>query len=255
MIIIGLGTGRSGTASLAKLLNAQSDAICFHEMNPSCMRWEGTPRPAVNMVEEFGAILDGGPTQRLTVDLSRPPAAEAYEQLKKMPRARMLGDIAFYYLTYVDDLLAASDRVRFICLKRDRTQTVTSWMTKSGLPRWPSKAIGERISAAITREPYHDSRNFWMEHDGTKWALDPVWDKLYPKFTGPTKREAVEQYWDFYYAEAEKIEARLPKVFRIVRTEDLDDRDFQSELLTFCGVSDSDKVHTDAHIHKSKLAS
>ena len=255
MIIIGLGTGRSGTASLAKLLNAQRDAICFHEMNPSCMRWSGTPRPAVNMVEEFEAILDGGPTDRLTVDLSRRVAAEAYAPLTAMPKARLLGDISFYYLNYVDDLLAVSDRVRFICLKRDKQQTVESWMRKSGLPRWPSKALGERISAAVTRQPYHDSRNFWMDHDGTTWAPDPVWDKLFPKFQADNKRSAIEQYWDFYYQEAEKIAARLPEYVRIVRTEDLDDRSFQSELLTFCGVPTNEQVPTDAHIHKSQQAS
>jgi hypothetical protein len=35
MIVIGLGTGRSGTASLANLVNSQKDALSFHEMNPN----------------------------------------------------------------------------------------------------------------------------------------------------------------------------------------------------------------------------
>ena len=60
MIVIGLGTGRSGTASLAKLLSAQHDAFCFHEMNPSCVRFSGTPRPILNVIDEYQAILDGG---------------------------------------------------------------------------------------------------------------------------------------------------------------------------------------------------
>lgn len=252
MIVIGLGTGRSGTASLAKLLNAQRDAICFHEMNPSCVRWEGTPRPIVNMVEEFDAIVAGGPTDRLTVDLSRPVAAKAYEQLKQMPKATLLGDIAFYYLTYVDDILAASKNVRFICLQRDKTQTVNSWMRKSSLGYWRSKALGERITSLLTRQPYVESRNFWMEHDGTKWAHDLVWDKVYPKFPGPTKREAIEQYWDFYYEEAEKVRQKHPDVFQIVKTEELDDRDFQKQLLSFCNIDPGAQVYTDAHIHKSK---
>lgn len=252
MIIIGLGTGRSGTASLANLLNAQTDSMCFHEMNPSCMRWDGTPRPAVNMVEEFDAIIAGGPTDRLTVDLSRAVAAQAYDELRAMPRAKLLGDIAFYYLTYVEDLIAASPNVRFVCLKRDKTQTVKSWERKSSLGHWRSKAVGEKVSAALTRQPYVDSRNFWMEHDGTKWAKDEVWDKVYPKFKGPTKREAIEQYWDFYYQEAEKIAAKHPDIFRIVRTEDLDEKDFQKELLEFCGIAPADQVHADAHIHKSQ---
>jgi hypothetical protein len=53
MIVIGLGTTRSGTASLAKLLSSQHDAICFHEINPSCVRFSGTPRPILNTIDGF----------------------------------------------------------------------------------------------------------------------------------------------------------------------------------------------------------
>jgi len=254
MIVIGLGTGRSGTASLAKLLNAQADALCFHEMNPSAMRWQGTSRPAINMVEEFDAILHGGPTDRLSVDLSRTVAAQAYDRLCTMPKVRLLGDIAFYHLNYVDQMVAAAQDIRFICLERDKTETVESWMRKSELPRWRSKALGERISAAITREPYHDSRNFWMEHDGTTWAHDPVWDKLFPKFPGPTKKEAIEQYWDHYTREAHAHARRHDGIFKIVRTETLDDEAVQAELLTFCGIEPTAHVYTGAHIHQSRAA-
>jgi len=252
MIVIGLGSGRSGTASLAKLLNSQHDALCFHEMNPSCVRFEGTPRPILNTIEEYKTIVAGGDPGMLTVDLSRAVAAEAYDRLRTMPQVRLLGDIAFYYLSYVDRIHAAHPDVRFLCLKRDRAATVNSWLTKSSLPRWRSKHIADRLGSMITREPFHEARNFWMDHDGSKWALDPVWDKCFPKFPGPTRREAIEQYWDYYYTEAARLAERLADVFRIVPTNHLDDRDRQRDLLSFCGVPLDDHVYTDAHIHKSQ---
>jgi hypothetical protein len=99
MIVIGLGTGRSGTASLAGLLKAQSDSLCFHEMNPSVVRFAGTPRPFINTIDEFQAILDGGDPAMLTVDLSRSVSASAYDELSRMQRVRLIGDVAFYYLS------------------------------------------------------------------------------------------------------------------------------------------------------------
>ena len=50
MIVIGLGCGRSGTASLANLIDSQDRAICFHELNPTCAAFEGNPRSVLNTV-------------------------------------------------------------------------------------------------------------------------------------------------------------------------------------------------------------
>lgn len=156
MIAIGLGTGRSGTSSLAKLLSAQHDALCFHEMNPSVVRFAGTPRPILNTIDEFQAILDGGAPSMLTVDLSRGVSARAYDRLRQMTRVRLIGDIALYYLQYVDLIVERNKNVRFICLRRDKEETVESWMRKSAVGRWRSKALADRVASIITREPFHE---------------------------------------------------------------------------------------------------
>jgi hypothetical protein len=253
MIVIGIGTGRSGTASLAKLLNAQQDAVCFHEMNPSCVRFHGTPRPILNAIDEFQAVVDGGDPSMLTVDLGRRVAAEAYDRLCRMKRVRLIGDIAFYYLTYVEAILARNPRTRFVCLQRDRAETVESWLRQAEIKRWRSKRIADRVAAWITREPFHESHNWWMEHDGRVWRPDPIWDKCFPKFPGPTLRQAVEQYWDYYYATVDQIAARHPDSILRLRTETLNTRDGQLRLLEFCGLAASEMVFTDAHIHRSRV--
>jgi hypothetical protein len=252
MIVIGIGTGRSGTASLARLLNAQKDAVCFHEMNPSCVRFHGTPRPIMNTVEEYQAILDGGPPNMLTVDLGRAVAARTYDQLCRMPRVRLLGDIAFYYLSYVELILAHNPHVRFVCLQRDRTETVESWINQARIERWRSKRLADRLASWITREPFHESYNYWMEHDGSVWRANPVWDKCFPKFPGPTLRDAVEQYWDSYYATVDGLMPRHGESILRVRTEDLNDSAEQERLLRFCGVAKEDMVFTNAHIHRKR---
>jgi hypothetical protein len=251
MIVIGLGSGRSGTASLAKLLRAQPDALCFHEMNPSCVRFTGTTRPILNTIDEFQAIVDGGDPSALTVDLARPVVADAYDQLCRMDRVRTIGDIAFYYLSYVEAIAAHNANVRFICLKRDKDETVESWMKKTSINRWRSKKVADRLAAWITRGPYHQGINPWMEHDGTVWMPDLVWDKCFPKFSAASKREAVSKYWDFYYDEAERLVSRLGDTFRIVETNQLSERSSQRDLLTFCGFEPQSHIYTTAHIHQS----
>lgn len=251
MIIIGLGSGRSGTASLARLLNSQHGATCFHELNPSCVRFTGTIQPVLNTVGEFQKILDGGDPSRLTADLSRSVSAEAYDTLCGSTDITMLGDIAHYYLRYVEPIAAQNPNVRFVCLKRDRQVTVQSWLNKTSIHRWPSRIVADRIGSLITRTRYYVARNPWMEHDGSIWAIDPVWDKCFPKFPGPTRRAAAEQYWEYYYKEAERLARVLPDRFRIVQTEQLNDPVFQIDLLSFCGVCKGQEVFVDAHIHKS----
>jgi hypothetical protein len=252
MIVIGLGSGRCGTASLAHLLNAQRDAICFHEMNPSCVRFSGTPRPILNTIDEFQAILDGGDPSMLTVDLGRPVAADAYDALCRMTRVALIADIAFYYLSYVELIAAHNDRVRFVCLKRDREATVESWLRKSTVPRWRSKRLADRLACLITREPYYMAFNPWMEHDGRNWAIDPVWDKCFPKFPGPTRREAIEQYYDFYYQEAELFRQKFSDRFLMLDTEKLTSQDLRHDLLRFCGVQRDVQVAIDVHVHRSR---
>jgi len=252
MIVIGLGTGRSGTASLAKLLNAQRDALFFHEMNPAAVRFSGTPRPFINSLDEFQAILDGGDPSMLTVDLSRAVVAQAYDELCQMSKVRLIGDVAFYYLSYVELIAAHNRNVRFICLRRDREQTIRSWLRKTATERWRSKRIADRLSSMITRTPYYpEGINPWMEHRGDCWQRDALWDKCFPKFAAMTKYDAVAQYWDFYYHKAHELANTLGETFRIIDTEKLDDYRFQRELLEYCGVPPSEQIHTDAHIHRS----
>jgi hypothetical protein len=223
-------------------------------MNPSCVRFSGTPRPILNGIDEFQAILDGGDPSELTVDLGRAVAAKAYDRLRTMKRVRLIGDIAFYYLTYVERIIARNPNVRFVWLLRDRDETIESWMQKSGIERWRSKRIADRFAAWITREPYHEGYNYWMEHDGTVWRHDPVWDKCFPKLPGPTKREAIAQYYDQYIEQMNVLLQRHPQCIRMVRTETLNDSSVQESLLAWIGVSREEMVFTDAHIHRSRPA-
>ena len=257
MIIIGLGSGRTGTASMAALIGGQKDAICFHELNPACAVHKVNPQSVLNTINEFQRIIDGGDKRLLTVDYSRRRSVETYNRLlARESNPTIMGDIAFYYLTYVDDILAINPAVKFVCIKRDRQSTSDSWMEKTAIKRWPSLWLADRIKSWLTRAPFHTAKNHWQAHDGTKWQSDPVWDSTFPDFEAGSKREAVEKYWDWYYAEAEKTATRHPHNFRIFDIAALNNPQGQAEILAFCGLAENEMRLRDAvHEHKSRNTS
>jgi len=251
-LVIGLGSGRSGTASLTRLIDSQRGGICFHEMNPACAVFEGNPQPQLNAAREFRAILQGGDRKLLTIDYSRPASVATYERLQSMEEVRVIGDIAFYYLNYVDDLVRADPDCAFVCLRRDREQTIQSWLNKSSIGRWPSLWWGDRIKAWLTRTPFHTAYNFWQEHDGSLWRKDPVWDSCFPKFDARSKEAAIGMYWDYYYLEAERLQQRHPGRFRIFDVVELGTLEGQRQILDFIGVPEAQQAYPGKlHLHRS----
>jgi hypothetical protein len=252
IIVIGLGSGRTGTASLAHMIDSQKGGLCFHELNPTGVVFDGNPQPILNTTNEFQRILDGGPRNLLSIDYARPASLNTYNKLQSLDQINILGDIAYYYLKYVDDILASNSLVKFVCIKRDKTDTVNSWLVKSSIRRWRSLKLADRIKSLLTRTPYYESYNFWQEHDGSKWKKNPVWDKTFPNFSAGSKKEAIEMYWDYYYKEAEKLETRHPDNFRIFDISAMSTREGQKEILSFIGLSEDEMVIEDEfHMHKS----
>jgi hypothetical protein len=251
-IVIGLGSGRSGTASLTSLINRQPGGICFHEMNPSSSVFNGNPQNHRDAILQFRNLLRGGDRACLAIDWSRPSSVKTYERLQSMRELAMIGDIAFYYLNYVEDLLLLAPECVFICIKRDRAETISSWLKKSSIGRWRSLWLGEKIRSWLTRTPFFTEYNYWQEHDGSRWKKDPVWDSCFPKFEAPSKEEAIGMYWDYYYLEADRLQRIHPDRFRVFDVEDLSTSDGQQRILSFIGLPRERMVVGESvHLHQS----
>ncbi len=252
-IVIGLGTGRSGTASLTSLIDRQPGGLSFHEMNPSSAVFSGNPQPHINAVVEFRELLRGGDTRRLAIDYGRPSSVRTYEKLQAMQGINLIGDIAYYYLNYVEDMLAAVPECVFVCIRRDKQQTVASWLKKSSIQRWPSLWVADRLKALLTRTPFYTEYNYWQEHDGSTWKKDPVWDSCFPKFEAASKEEAIGLYWDYYYLEAERLQREHPDSFRIFPVEDLGNPGGQRRILSFIGIP-KDRMVCSEELHLLRLS-
>jgi len=251
-VVIGLGSGRSGTASLASLIDQQPGGLCFHEMNPSGTVFSGNPQSSLNTVAEFQAILAGGARNHLSIDYSRPASVATFHKLQQMPSVRLLGDIGFYYLNYVEDILERAPQCKFVCLRRDREETVQSWLKKSTIRRWRSLWLADKLKSWLTRAPFYTEFNHWQAHDGSKWMQDEVWDSCFPDIQAATKEDAIRQYWDDYYREAERLQQVKPESFRIFDIADLSHETGQQKILEFIGLDPADMVCPgQVHLHKS----
>lgn len=138
-LIIGLGSGRSGTVSLARLLDAQPGFSVTHEALEFQLRAEGSEQ----LVDDFLGEITGPSTRR---------------------RGTTVGDVFSAYLYYVEQIVEAFPGTRFVCLRRDRASTVKSfarkvepanhWMEHDGT-RWmsdPWDASFPKFSATTVEE-------------------------------------------------------------------------------------------------------
>lgn len=187
-VIIGLGTGRCGTVSLSKLLNAQKNSYFSHE-------WGGA-HAWNSYFNKFSSYIDH----------------MQYE---------FCGDVAFYNLPYVSSILELYPNAKFIILKRDKNETIKSYMNK-------------------TKETNH-----WEFHDGKKFKYCD-WDHCYPKFEARDKSEAIGMYWEYYYKECSKIN---PKNCFYISTDELNDEKKCLELLNWCGFTKP--IYRLSHFNKS----
>ena len=94
--VIGIGTGRCGTKSLAHLLNEQEDAFVTHER----ARQAATHRPNITQLRRALAEVEGH---------------------------ALVGDVAMWWLQSVPLFLSLWGNARVVCMKRSKDATVNSW--------------------------------------------------------------------------------------------------------------------------------
>jgi len=99
-IVLGIGTGRCGLRSLAKLLNQQPETQCSYE-EPPFLPWKQS-------------------------DIDR-IVRERFARFRQNGRGRVLCDVASFYLPNLEAAIAAEPDIRILCLKRSREDVVVSF--------------------------------------------------------------------------------------------------------------------------------
>ncbi len=183
-IVIGLGSGRSGTQSLARLLNLQYKAKVWHEKEQWRIPWVNGVRRVKHQLHVFRFL------------------SLFYH---------LVGDIAFYYLPYVPLIQEIIPDAKFICMRRERDATIKSyvnwvgrlnfcpWINHDGTqwsfnhwdqcyPKYNAQTIEEavalyydeyyRIAEEFEKRYPHQFRIFWIDDLNTKEGQNKIFDFL-----------------------------------------------------------------------------
>lgn len=156
-LIFGLGTGRCGTFSLTKLLNAQPGTEITHEAYT--LPWEPDEIKFYNGIH---SILG--------------------------PDSGRVGDVAYYWLPYVSRILADYPDAKFVCLYRDKALVVEShfnntpgrnYWTEPDSVHWSDK--WEHRDADVAFPRYNAGKRealaeYWDEY----WTRTNTWAGLCP---------------------------------------------------------------------------
>ena len=195
-IIFCIGSGRCGTSSAAFLLNSQKSSIFAHELFP-ILPWE----------EEH----------------ARSDAAKALIQFKfnqlthQCHNYDIVGDAGSYYLPYAEVLIRSLKdnhdyNLKFLVLKRDKSQTVKSFLTKFKT----------------------QNNNPLQRHNGPK----NEWDASFPKYDTWTLEDAVQKYYDEYYERSNKLANDFPEVVKVFNIEDLNSEEGLRDIFKFLEIKD-----------------
>ena len=193
-VVVGVGSGRCGTHSLACLLDAQPHLRVSHEHLP-LLPWD-------NSKGGFGL-------------------RRRFEEMHEKRGGHIVGDVAFYYLNYLERILEEFPSARIVALKRSCEETVSSferWIGRHGWNHWTS----DRQSVVTSG-----------------------YDHCYPTYGACTLREGAQRYWNECYERLEDLSERYEQI-AIWPTEALSDDDGISSILDHVGVNTDRRL---VHMH------
>lgn len=150
-IVLGVGSGRCGTWSLASILDKQPNAHVTHQQVP-LLPW----RPIA------GHSLEA-----------------RFARMRKSRSASVVGDVGSFYLPYLEDAIRLEPDIRIVCLQRDREEVVSSfcrwldtvhmlptnhWATCPA-PGWYHEPVWTRIFPQYdTTDREEGIRRYWDEY-------------------------------------------------------------------------------------------
>ena len=195
--VFGLGTGRSGSTSLWRLLRFQFGSTAVsHEARP-LLPWtthgEAPSVTARRRLELLATLAEN----RTAFTHPRTPA----------DGRRFLGDVSSSYLPYAEALLEASPCAVLLVLQRDREEVVRSFAAKSGGADFWHDDVAATPRAGLAGAEVRGQEAFW--------------GAVFPKYTrvqAATKQDAIRLYWEEYARRAAQLAAAHPQRVMVLQS-------------------------------------
>lgn len=195
-MILGMGTGQCGLELLAQILSAQANTGITYEQ-PPFLPW--SPK-------------DGAPGIR-----------QRLERIRDSRKERFIGDVASFYLPYVEQAIDFDSQIKIVCLER------------------PSAEVTAGFSVHLDRtSPL--PLNHWAREAGAGWHHDLLRTRTFPKYDTQDRAEGIRRYWDEYASRVRELQERFPGNLRVWDTDVLTQEAGVREVLSFLGFPRGDQV-------------
>jgi len=242
IILIGVGTGRCGTLSLSAMLSLLRNSHVTHEYQHSeiCKEWLWMPSSEQERREAAGKVIG------------------RYNDSE----SEMLGDVAFYHLPYVENLLDMDERVMIVFLEREKDGYVKSALKWFNHTRsYPfSHKIQRMIRGEDTIHTYVSSVDSFMacypkyrlsgdDNDGSLNISNT-------RIKGLDLSQGYTRYWENYHGAFAGIKEKFPSRVRHLEMKELNNDKAMGELVEWLGFSTHEMSGSVPHgVHKHKARS
>ncbi len=176
-------------------------------------------------------------------------AKQYIEALFKKGDRPIKADVGYYWLNYTDFLIGCYD-AKMICLKRDKSAVVNSFM--SGLQ---NPVYGNLVMDAISKQTVPLRYSEYVTQDdldkmdeSTREFVEHYWDEpliadnmlrdYFPQYEITDRKSYLSQYWESYYSDARKYADKYPNNFLLIDMNTaLNSSKGQETVFNFIGVA------------------
>jgi hypothetical protein len=189
-IVLGMGAGQCGLNLFREILAKQPSSQVTLEQSPLLPWQRRTDLAAIN---------------------------ERIARWKSTCKERLVGDVATFYLPYVEQAIECEPGIRIVCLKRCRDVVIAAY----------SQFLNESTLLPI---------NHWTETPGPSGHHDPLWTQTFPQYDTEDRAEGIGRYWSEYYERADDLARQYADNFIIVDADTLTNADGVRRILDFIGI-------------------
>ena len=209
MIILGLGVSRKETKKIHSFLNDQKGFQFHYESDIDNVSWINSENIIMNRIKTLENSLYKNTS-------------------KKSNNFNVTGDIAFYFLPYLELLISNFPYIKLISTKKSKKYIFNDIMSDIET----NNSIFSRIF--MFKKKY---KNHWIDHNGQIWEKDYLLDKCYPKFDNSNLEDAVNKYIDFYIANIKRIQKKYPRNIKVFFSDELNSSYGKKKVLKFMGIN------------------
>tara|TARA_B000000475_G_C15936903_1_gene423067 strand:+ start:342 stop:971 length:630 start_codon:yes stop_codon:yes gene_type:complete len=208
MIVLGLGVSRKETKKIHNFFNKINHFDLDFEKDVKNISWYNSENIIINRIQKLENKL--------------------YNNINSSKNNfHVTGDVAFYYLPYLELLINNYPYIKFISTKKSKKHIFKD--IKSDIRT--NNSLPTRLF--LFKKKF---KNHWIDHNGKKWEKDYINDKCYPNYDIDDLDKSIQMYIDNYIFQMKKIQKKYPRNLKVIFSDELNSNFAKKKIFNFIGV-------------------